>query len=36
LCLYDFTYKNKIPQFLAFKTYNGKPPIIHDYFYSDN
>ena len=32
LCLYDFTYKNKIPQFLVFKASNEPPNIIENYF----
>lgn len=35
LCLYDFTYKNKIPQFLCFKTSADPPVIIEDYFNMD-
>lgn len=35
LCLYDFTYKNKIPQFLCFKTSSEPPIIIDDYFNMD-
>lgn len=30
ICLFDFTYKNKIPQFLVFKTHSFT--IIEDYF----
>jgi hypothetical protein len=33
LCLFDFTYKNKIPQFLCFRTSSDPPRIIDDYFY---
>ena len=32
ICLYDFTYKNKIPQYLCFRTSNNPPVIIEDYF----
>lgn len=35
LCLYDFTYKNKIPQFLCFRTSSEAPLIIEDYFYPE-
>ena len=31
ICLYDFTYKNKIPQYLCFKT-ESYPSIIEDHF----
>jgi len=33
LCLFDFTYKNRIPQFLCFRASNDPPVIIEDYFY---
>lgn len=32
LCLYDFTYKNRIPQFLCFRSSHSPPVIIEDYF----
>jgi hypothetical protein len=35
LCLYDFTYKNKIPQYLCFRTSSDPPYIIEEYFYPE-
>lgn len=32
ICLFDFTYKNKIPNFLCFRASNDSPIIIEDYF----
>ncbi|CDW73574.1 tbc1 domain family member 2a-like [Stylonychia lemnae] len=32
ICLFDFTYKNKIPQFLCFRTSTNPPVIIEEYF----
>jgi len=31
ICLYDFTYKNRIPEYLAFRVREA-PKIINDYF----
>lgn len=36
ICLYDFTYKNKIPQFLCFRASQDPPFIIEDYFSIEN
>ena len=33
ICLYDFTYKNRIPQYLCYRTSKKAPVIIDDYFY---
>jgi hypothetical protein len=35
VCLYDFTYKNKIPQYLCFRTSYDPPFIIEEYFYPE-
>lgn len=32
ICLYDFTYKNKIPQFLCFRSTSDPPNFINNYF----
>jgi len=36
LCLFDFTYKNKIPEFLCFRTSKDPPNFIDDYFDSND
>lgn len=36
VCLFDFTYKNKIPQFLCFRTSKEAPQFIDDYFYREH
>lgn len=36
LCLFDFTYKNKIPQFLCFRSSANPPNFIDDYFCEEN
>ena len=35
VCLFDFTYKNKIPQYLCFRASNDPPALIEEYFYPD-
>ena len=35
ICLYDFTYKNKIPQYLCFRTHKEAPTVIENYFYAN-
>lgn len=36
ICLFDFTYKNRIPNFLAFKAYDDLGScVIEDYFYNE-
>ena len=35
LCLFDYTSKNRIPQYLCFRTYYYGVNFIDDYFYGD-
>lgn len=34
ICLFDFTYKNKIPSYLSFRASSSAPVIVENYFYS--
>lgn len=34
ICLYDFTYKNRIPECLVFRASKNPPRMIYDYFYT--
>lgn len=33
ICLYNFTYKNRIPEQLVFRSTKSKPNVIFNYFY---
>lgn len=35
ICLFDFTYKNKIPNFITMTVSNDTPRIIEEYFYPE-
>lgn len=34
ICLFDFTYKNKIPEYTCLRTSSSPPIVIVDYFYT--
>ena len=36
VCLFDFTYKNRIPQYLCFRASAHPPIIIEDYFRAEH
>lgn len=35
VCLFDFTYKNKVPEYFAFRVDSTSYQINKDYFYPD-
>lgn len=35
VCLFDFTYKNKVPEYFSFRVETSRYEIIQDHFYGD-
>jgi hypothetical protein len=36
VCLFDFTYKNKVPEYFVFRVDSSKYQIMNNHFYADD